>query len=340
MSAWWLTAAACLALLLTGLLRRYALTHRLLDVPNARSSHTAPTPRGGGVAIVATFLGGLPLLWAWGLLSAPAMLALLGAGAGVALIGFVDDQGHIPAHWRLAAHFLGAAWVLVWLGGLPPLPVLGTMIDLGWLGHLLAVLFLVWLLNLYNFMDGIDGIAGTEAVSVCLGGAVCYALAAPGGVEWAAPALLLAAVAGFLFWNFPPAKIFMGDAGSGFLGLMLGAFAVQAAWVEPALFWSWVILLGVFVVDATVTLVRRVLRGERFYEAHRSHAYQYASRRYGAHRPVTVAVALINLFWLLPLAVLVAVGVLDGAIGVAVAYAPLALLTFQFRAGARELQGV
>ena len=229
-------------------------------------------------------------------------------------------------------------WALTWLCGLPSLLVFGFFLDLGWLGHLLAAVYLVWLLNLYNFMDGIDGIAGIEAVTVCLGGAVLFGLAETGGSEWELPLVLMAAVAGFLFWNFPKARIFMGDAGSGFVGLVLGVFSIQAAWVVPELFWAWVILLGAFVVDATVTLLRRVQRGDKFYEAHRSHAYQYASRKYGAHQPVSLAFGVINLFWLLPVAALVVVGWVDGVVGVVVAYIPLVWLAYCFKAGAMEQQ--
>lgn len=335
-------AAATLAvsLLLTGLLRRYALARSVLDIPNERSSHKVPTPRGGGVAIVISFLAALVVLVLAGRLAWPAFWALCGAGGGVALIGFLDDHGHIAARWRLLAHFCGAGWALFWLQGFPALIFLGQRCDLGWIGHLLAAVGLVWLLNLYNFMDGIDGIAGIEAVSVCLGGILMYLLAAPEGTHWYPALLLLAAAAGFLAWNFPPAKIFMGDAGSGFLGLVLGILAIQAAAVSPPMFFGWIILLGVFIIDATVTLVRRILRGERFYEAHRSHAYQYASRRHGAHRPVTVAVGMINLLWLLPWALAVAGGALDGVAGLLAAYAPLLLLAFRYKAGAGHLQDV
>jgi len=119
---------------------------------------------------------------------------------------------------------------------------------------------------------------------------------------------------------------------------VLGVFSIQAGWVAPELFWGWVILLGAFIVDATVTLVRRVLRGDAFYEAHRSHAYQYASRKFGSHVLVSLAFGVINLLWLLPVAVLVTVGWLDGVVGVVLAYAPLVWLAVWFKAGARALQ--
>lgn len=336
MTVWWLLPVIVLASLgLTGVLRRYALARSLMDVPNARSSHTVPTPRGGGVAIVVSFLLAVAVVAALGLVPWSLALALLGGGGWVAVVGFLDDHGHIAARWRLLAHFAGAIWALGWLGGLPPLQVAGLSLNQGWFGHIAAAFYLVWLLNLYNFMDGIDGIAGVEAVTVCVGGALLYAVLGQADAALL-PLLLAAASAGFLFWNFPPAKIFMGDAGSGFLGLVLGILSLQAAWVAPQLLWSWLILLAVFIVDATFTLLRRLLRGDKVYQAHRSHAYQYASRQHAGHLPITMAVLAINLVWLLPLAVLVAAERLDGLLGFAVASLPLIFLALRYKAGARE----
>ena len=329
-----LPAIACLSFLLTWILRRYALAHSVMDVPNARSSHSVPTPRGGGVAIVLSFLVALLLVSLAGLLPWPATWALLGAGGCVAALGFLDDHGHIAARWRLLGHFLAAAWTLFWLGGVPPLMLFGFMLDLGWLGLGMGALYLVWLLNLYNFMDGIDGIASVEAICVGLGGALLYGLL--GELQLIVlPLVLVAAVTGFLFWNFPPARIFMGDAGSGFIGITLGILSLQAAWVAPQLLWSWLILLGVFVVDATFTLLRRFKRGDKVYEAHRSHSYQYASRQYG-HFRVTVTVGLINIGWLLPIAVMVGLNFLSAVFGLLIAYLPLILLAIKFKSGLRE----
>ena len=323
------------AFILTWALRRYALASSLMDIPNERSSHSVPTPRGGGVAIVLSFLAVILLMGVMQWLSWSFVIGTVGAGAGVAVLGFLDDHGHIAARWRLLGHFSSAAWALYWLGGLPPLLVFGYSFDLGVIGHALAAVYIVWLLNLYNFMDGIDGVASVEAICVCFGGALLYLLLDASTLALV-PILLAAAVAGFLCWNFPPARIFMGDAGSGFLGVILAILSLQAAWFKAELIWSWVILLGVFVVDATFTLLRRLLRGDKVYEAHRSHAYQYASRQFAAHRPVTLAVMLINLVWLLPMALLVGLGYLDGLFGVLIAYSPLVLLAVKFKAGAQE----
>lgn len=336
MTEWlWVVAAGILSLLLTGVLRRYALSKSLMDIPNARSSHSVPTPRGGGVSIVIAFLLAIIVLGCQQRIPMTALAAFIGAGGLVAVIGFMDDHGHIAARWRLLGHFAAAAWALFWLGGLAPLSLFGMPVDLGFVGHVLAAFYLVWMLNLYNFMDGIDGIASVEAVTACCGAGIIYAMSGFGDLAWA-PLLLAAAVAGFLFWNFPPARIFMGDAGSGFLGIALGVLSLQGAWAEPRFFWVWLILLGIFIVDATLTLIRRLLRGDKVYEAHRSHAYQFASRHYGQHLPVTACVGLINLLWLLPIAFWVGCMGGDGLLGVGIAYVPLVLLALRFRAGELE----
>jgi Fuc2NAc and GlcNAc transferase len=320
---------------MTWCLRRYALFRSIIDVPNARSSHKIPTPRGGGVAIVLSFLFALPVLAITGTLSWDAMWGMLGAGGGIAVLGFLDDHGHIAARWRLLGHFAGAGWALFWLGGLPTIQLFSYELELGWVGTILALFYLVWMLNLYNFMDGIDGIASVEAICVCLGSCLLYWF---GGFEelMLMPLVLAMAVIGFLFWNFPPAKIFMGDAGSGFLGIALGILSLQAAWVSPSLLWAWLILLAVFIVDATLTLFRRLLRGEKIYEAHRSHAYQFASRQYGRHLPVTLMVLAINVFWLLPIAASVLFWGLEGVWGVFLAYVPLVFIALKFHAGELE----
>lgn len=325
-------AAFVVALVATGVVRRYAITMKLLDVPNARSSHVLPTPRGGGVGIVLAVL--LACLAATLLMPQQALpLPLLMAAAAVAVVGFVDDHAELSPAWRLLCQGVSAAVVVQVLGGLPVLPVFGMQWDLGLAGYALAWLFLVWLLNLFNFMDGIDGIAGVQAVSVAVMAALCHAIAgAAPAVAWAAWALA-AAAAGFLCWNWPPAKIFMGDAGSGFVGFFIAMLALTAAWGDGRLFWCWVLLMGVFVVDATMTLARRLRRGEAVFMAHRSHAYQQASRRHHAHRPVTLAVLFINIGWLGLWALLVAAGRVDGALATCLAYVPLLGLAIHYRAG-------
>ena len=329
LTCWWLTTRV----------RRYALAVRLFDHPNERSSHTVPTPRGGGLAIVCSFVALVIALGATGTLDPPLIAALLGGGLLVALVGFLDDRAALPARWRFLAHSgasLGSLWLI---GGIPPVPAFGFDLALGWFGLALAAVYLVWMVNLYNFMDGIDAIAGIEAITASLGGAMCWwmATATP---QWPVVVVFAACVAGFLYWNYPPAKIFMGDAGSGFIGMVLAIFSLWTAQQATQVFWCWFILLGCFMVDATTTLIRRVRRGEKFHEAHRSHAYQYASRIHRSHKVVSLAVAAINLAWLLPIALLVALRMLDGVVGTLIAYAPLIWLAFHYKAGDRASQGV
>lgn len=337
MNFWWLFVITCLmSWLLTGIFRRYALINRLIDVPNERSSHFLPTPRGGGVAIFLVFLAALPLLIWLDYLSVQSAVGFGGAGALVTMVGFVDDHAHISVRWRLLVHFGAAIWGLYWLDCFSSIDFFGFYLNLGWLGHILAAVYLVWLLNLYNFMDGIDGIASIEAITVCFGSIVMYWLTAPAETTWAGNLLLLAAVSGFLPWNYPHAKIFLGDAGSGFLGIMLGLLSLQAAWTAPKLFWGWIILLGAFIVDATVTLARRLVRRENIFKAHRHHAYQHASRIYGNHVKVSMAFGLINLCWLLPIAGCMVVGWVNSVSATIIAYTPLVWLAIRFKAGVRD----
>ncbi len=326
---WWLTAG----------MHRYALAAQLLDHPNERSSHTEPTPRGGGVAIVVSFCLLAIALGAAGVLTQDWLAALLGSGLLVALVGFLDDRAALPARWRFLAHGAASFWSLWLMGGIPPVPVFGFDVDLGWFGLTLAAFYLIWMVNLYNFMDGIDAIAAIEAITVSLGGAVSWWLATS-TPQWPVVVVFAACVGGFLFWNYPPARIFMGDAGSGFIGMVLAIFSLWTAQQATQVFWCWFILLGCFMVDATTTLIRRVRRGEKFHEAHRSHAYQYASRVHRSHQVISLTVGAINLIWLLPIAVLVALRLLDGVAGTLIAYAPLVWLAFHYKAGDRASQGL
>jgi Fuc2NAc and GlcNAc transferase len=327
-----LVAVFTLSFALTWAMRHYALAKNIMDCPNDRSSHVVPTPRGGGVAFVTAFLIVIPFLAHYDLVTVRGSFALVGAGLFLAILGFLDDHRHIAAHWRLLGHFLACTLAVYWLGGMPAISVLSYTIPTGWVVDGLAVIYLVWLLNLYNFMDGIDGLASVEACSVCLGAAFLYWLSG----EWVlmiVPLILTAAVAGFLCWNLPPARIFMGDAGSGFLGFILGVLSIRAAAQQGPFFWSWLILLGVFFIDATLTLLRRMMRGDKMHVAHRTHAYQKAACLFGSHLPVTVAVFLINLLWLCPIAIGVGLGYVDGVIGLLIAYVPLVILSIQFKAG-------
>jgi Fuc2NAc and GlcNAc transferase len=329
-------AALALSAALTGVVLRLALRHGLLDLPNERSSHIAPTPRGGGLAIVIASAIALSFLSALGAVERNLVVALLGGGIAVAVVGFIDDRHRLSATVRLLVHAAAAAFALFVLGGLPPIQVGESVLHFGWAGSVIATLGVIWVLNLFNFMDGIDGIAASEAVFIVCSGALLvlvhgqYTQTVAVGLAFGAAAL------GFLLWNWPPAKIFMGDVGSGYLGYVISVMAIAAARDMPAAVWIWLILGGVFFVDATVTLVRRAIRRERLYEAHRSHAYQRLARRWGSHERVTLAVMLVNLAWLLPCALMAALHP-GAAIWISVgALAPLLLAAVVAGAGRRD----
>jgi Fuc2NAc and GlcNAc transferase len=330
-------AALILSGLLTLLLIRHGTRVSRLDIPNERSSHSTPTPRGGGIAIVAVTVAALVGCYLKNLIDGRDAIAIAAGALIVALVGFLDDRGTITAaRWRLLGHALGALIIVVGLRGLPALPIFGRAVDLGIVGSILAILYLMWLLNLFNFMDGIDGITGTETLVVALCGAFLTWEAAPSSKLWIMPLALAGAAAGFLFLNWSPAKIFLGDVGSGFIGIVMGALSLQAAHTVPRLGWCWVILMGVFIVDTSVTLFRRSLRRERLYIAHRNHAYQHLAIKLNSHATVSAGVGAITLLWLLPIALAVERQKIDGFAGVLIAYAPLVVAAIALGAGRQD----
>lgn len=304
----------------TGLVRRYALSTKLLDVPNQRSSHQVATPRGGGVAIVVASAVG----WLLSDVASAGFVAIAWA-VGAALIvvtGYVDDRRGLSARLRIFVHAI-AAFAVVSQVQLQPIPYWGGAISLGLVGQALSLVAIVWCVNSFNFMDGTDGIASGEAAFVLGCAALLMGLQGAGRIEVSVLAVCAAAAVGFLLWNWPPARIFMGDTGSGFLGFVIGAAAVTTSGYHGVSVWTWATLYAVFVADATTTLVVRALRGARLHEAHRSHAYQILARRWSSHRRVLIIVAAIDVIWLMPLAALTVASPARGPFIAAIALAPL-----------------
>lgn len=275
-----------LAFILSAWLTRYLSGSGFaLAVPNERSLHDRPTPATGGLAILAAIaIGGAVActLGGNGLVTWPLCLAALLLGG----VSYVDDRFSVSPLYRLAAH-LGAAWLVLGPGGLmPPQLVLpgGTPWEWpAWLGMVLCFGLVVWMINLYNFMDGMDGFAGGMAVF----GFGAYAVL---GVLQGAPAFALlnavvaAAAAGFLVFNFPPARIFMGDSGATVLGLFAACAALWAEREQIFPLWVGILIFSPFIVDATLTLLRRALNREKVWQAHRTHCYQRLVRAGWGHR--------------------------------------------------------
>lgn len=305
-----LIAALLLSGLITVLTLRFAARLGLIQAPNQRSSHEIPTPSGGGIGMAVA--GVVASLWIASQSAHPlAWVAIAGAAGILALVGFRDDIAPVSARVRFLVQIGVCATLLIVLSPLPPLPLPGGWSLNGAL--LLAPLLFVgiWWVNLFNFMDGADGLASIQALFMAVAGAGLSAVADPAAPSshpaWLWNMALVGAIVGFLPFNWSPARIFMGDVGSTFLAFSLFALAllsVAAGWTHLT---TWLILAGVFVSDATVTLLRRMMAGERWMQAHRSHAYQHLSRRWHGlgkrgHRRVTCLVLAVNVLWLVPLA--------------------------------------
>lgn len=313
---------------LTAVLRTYALKVRCLDLPNHRSSHRVPTPRGGGLAFVVCFILALLLAVMLEKFSLRLFLVFLFAGGGVATLGWLDDRYGLTAWIRLLAQSM-LALVAVWGLGLTQTGCLGWSVVAS---VFFGVFYLVWLTNLFNFMDGIDGLAVTESIFVAGGLILLGILLSDIHLNFIL-GCLIAALAGFTLWNFPRAYIFMGDVGSGFLGMALGIASLVFAQKSTTLFAAGLILMGVFISDATITLFVRGVRKERVWEAHRQHTYQHLARHWGSHVRVTLCVGIVNLVWLLPMAVLTVKGIWPPIWGIAIAYFPLIILMIKGEAG-------
>lgn len=222
-------------------------------------------------------------------------------GSVIALVGILDDIKELDIGWRIFPQLLCSVWAIWWLGGVPKIDFLFVEVSSPWLLSGLGVLGLIWLVNLYNFMDGIDGIAASELVFVNVMSLFFVIRLTDTGV-FTLMLVSLGTACGFLVWNWSPAKIFMGDVGSGFIGYMLGVMALLTLQADVMTVWTWIILLAVFVVDTMVTLVRRYIAGKKWYQGHSSHAYQHAAKRFNSHQKVTITIMLINFLWLAPLA--------------------------------------
>jgi len=307
--------------LLTFAVRRFAAGLGIVDEPNHRSSHVVVTPRAGGLSIVFAVTVWLALGWLWlDVINSTLAIALLGGSIPLAVVGFADDRAGLPGSVRFTVHVAAVAFALLLTGGIAVAG--GSSAPWGW--QVLAGIACLWFLNLFNFMDGIDGIAATEAVFVSVASALLLGwLGAPSGLTWTWMALAGACL-GFLWHNWSPARIFMGDTGSGFLGFVIALLLVVSTRVQGFSPWTAVILVSAFGADATVTLLRRVARGHGWSVPHRSHAYQRLARRWAGHARVTIAYFVLNVLVILPAA---AVSVINPSLAPIVAIAVFVALS-------------
>jgi Fuc2NAc and GlcNAc transferase len=312
-------ATVLLSAVLCGLYLRLARRWQILDTPNERSSHQRPTPHGGGAPLLLAFNAGLIFAASWYGAWNAGLVTLAIAAFCLMILGVMDDLRGLSVRLRFTIYGLLCVSVAIMLLQ----PVLTGNVWLDAVLVLLAALVVLWSLNLYNFMDGIDGIAATQCILACSGIAL-LTWAAGGNGSYVLFCLLLAAShCGFLVWNLPPARLFMGDAGSvptGFLMAGLALLAMVQGQINPL---CWLVLLAVFVTDASWTLVWRMVSGQPFTQPHRLHAYQRLSRHWGSHQAVDMLLLGLNVVWLFPLAWAVQIWPNYGILLVILAYLPL-----------------
>ncbi|MHB8348382.1 MAG: MraY family glycosyltransferase [Acidiferrobacterales bacterium] len=280
-----LVTAVCFAIS-AGLTRRFcnpASRLHILDHPNERSLHTRPTPRSGGVAIFSAIVVGMAGL-AWRFPDLSRLPWIVSGMALIAVVSFVDDRRRLPVAARMLAHLLGAGVLLRGGYSLRDVAVAGLVLSLpGWLGIGISLLFVMWMVNLYNFMDGMDGFSGGMAM-IGFGGFAALGWMSGNDLFCGTSVAIAAAAAGFLAYNFPPARIFMGDVGSSTLGFLVAALSLWG--VRDGIFsiWTAVLVFSPFVADATATLLRRLVRGEKVWQAHKTHYYQRLVQLGWGHR--------------------------------------------------------
>ena len=271
---------------LTYLIKEHAIKNSLLAEVNERSSHSAPVPHGGGIAIALTWFLGLTYLFFSHQINQYLYYALM-AGIIISVISYIDDRVELSAKFRLGAQALVAVMGLYFLGGFEKFDLFFFTIDNQLITNLFAFFMIIWFINLYNFLDGIDGYAGIEAIFLGVAGYILF-----GGLHFL---ILIAAILGFLIWNWHKAKIFMGDVGSTLLGYNVAIFTLYYANEVSTNFWIWIILFGLFWFDATLTLFRRYRNKEKLSQAHKKHAYQRLTQSAWSHSKVVIYSIFVNL---------------------------------------------
>lgn len=285
----------------TGLIQKYAIKHSLIDVPNERSSHSIPTPRGGGLSIIIPVLLCIVILLLIEQLDRNIALALGTGCFFVASVGWIDDHEHIPANWRALLYGIAAVLAVYFLAESDNFQSVFHYQSFGIVSNFLIVIWIVWMTNLYNFMDGTDSLAAIQTICTALIVGVIFWLEGQHGLATVC-FVISASSCGFLYWNWPPAEIFMGDVGSCPLGFCFGVLAVIGEIQGSVSFTVFFILLSIFICDTTLTLLLRIFTNEKWYQAHKSHAYQRLVQLGISHKKLAIVILFVNVAILWPLA--------------------------------------
>ena len=279
---------------------KVALRNRITSSPNFRTLHQGDTLTGGGIVFSLIFIFTIFYFWLAEFITDEIFFVLGVGGFFAALLGFLDDLFNISAIKKLAFHILLSGWSIYWLE-------VGIFSDIDWLPNSistgLAVLFLVWVINAYNFIDGIDGLAISGVIFIS-GGLILVMMLTNSSSELTILYFsLLACAVGFILFNWSPARIFMGDSGSIFLGYIVGSLILLTIERGEVSVWTWFVIFGYFFADTTVTQMMRLILVKKWYKPHRSHAYQNLARITESHLKVTSGIVIYHFVWLLPLTI-------------------------------------
>jgi Fuc2NAc and GlcNAc transferase len=322
-----------LTVVFTAYYRKLAVRWKILDIPNDRSSHTQPIPRGAGITFFLSFNIVLGLLmWQQQLAMYYVYPVLLG-GPVILILGYWDDLHSLSAVLRLTFHFLAALFIFGLISaGFSKAVVISFLPNWPWLSAIFCILFIAWFINLYNFMDGCDGLA--TSIGMVGSGLIAILSYMAGNNDLAIIYVVLAyALAGFLIFNWHPAKVFMGDAGAYYLGYIFGSLALVSKMYYDSSLYLHLIIFGLFIVDATWTLLRRLFRRERVFQGHHMHAFQKLIDRGWGHARVTSLYILITVLWLFPMAAFSMNFQTMSFLFVVVAYIPIFIFVLYLKAG-------
>lgn len=318
-----------ISLVFVGIWQYILRSANILDKPNYRSSHVTPTPRAGGVGIFISYFLAVGIYFA---VTGDQLADEFYLFAGCSLIFFTglwDDFYPASRRVRFLAQIIAAALILFWL-----VPVLDRWLsswELHWIliGLIAGVLLigLVWSINLYNFMDGIDGIAGMETVFIASSVAILLIFKEADELKLVYLLILVFSTLGFLWWNYPKAKVFLGDSGSGFLGLLVASLSYWAYFSETIGLLTLLTLGSLFWLDASLTIGKRLIQKEKIWEAHREHGYQILSRQWNSHSLVTFTYGVVNTFLVFPVAYIIEY---NPKVGVVLFLSLVSILTFLY----------
>jgi len=313
--------------ILTRFYEIFAIRNSIISHPNERTLHEKPVPRGGGIVFSILFVLAVFLLGILNVISFENLMVIGVGGFLAALFGFFDDIVNLHALMKLFFQSILAGWGVYWLEG-------GLLAEVDWLpvwlSWILTCFLLIWMMNLYNFIDGVDGMAASAAVFITLVLIVILLMEGDFTSLILILSLLSLSCTGFLIYNWPPARIFMGDSGSVFLGYIFGVLILKTTMTGEISIWTWTVVFGYIFADTNLTIILRIFLQKKWYQPHKSHAYQNIARVLNSHLKVTLAIQIYNIVYLFPLAIWTVLSPIWAPVATIMALLPALILVYLF----------